>query len=142
MKKIKFLLAAAVSTVLLSVNAFADGTTAAAATNEPGGLTSLLPFVLMIAVFGLLAYFMIIRPDKKRRKEAEDVRSNLKVGDNVTTIGGIIGTITAISGDTFTLDNGLKFRKTAIYTVDDKDVDLDEDDDDEEDVSETPEEKK
>ncbi|MBQ7645698.1 MAG: preprotein translocase subunit YajC [Clostridia bacterium] len=126
----------------MSVRAFADETTTAAA-GETGGLTSLLPFVLMIAVFGLLAYFMIIRPDKKRRKEAEDVRASLKVGDNVTTIGGIIGTITSISGDTFTLDNGLKFRKTAIYTVDDKDIDLDDDDDDEdEEAEEKSEEKK
>ena len=133
MKKLKFLFAASVTSVcsaVMAVKAFAE-TSASVSNpsgdnNNNGGLQSLIPFVLMIAVFGLLAYFMIIRPDKKRRKEAEEMRSGIKVGDNVTTIGGIIGTVASISGDTFTLDNGIKFRKTAIYTIDDKDIDLDD----------------
>jgi preprotein translocase subunit YajC len=144
MKKIKVLFAMFVMTLCsaaMTVKSFAE-TTAATPTETAavdGGFDSrsLLSFVFMIAIFGLLAYFMIIKPDKKRRKEAEDMRSSIKVGDNVTTIGGIIGTIASISGDTFTLDNGLKFRKTAIYTIDDKDVDEYDYDDDDDDAAES-----
>ena len=137
MKKIKLLsslIASAVMTVALSVKAFADETVTDTTAAAGNGLdtSSILPFVLMIGVFGVLAYFLIIRPDKKRRKEADDLRAGLKVGDNVTTIGGIIGTVASIGADTFTLDNGLKFKKTAIYSVDDRDVDEDDEDEDEE----------
>ena len=45
--------------------------------------------IAMIAVF----YFMLIRPEKKRKKEEENLRNSLKVGDRITTIGGIVGKI-------------------------------------------------
>ena len=58
--------------------------------------------VLMVAIF----YFMLIRPENKRKKEAENMRSKLKVGDNVTTIGGITGKIVSIKEDSFVLETG------------------------------------
>ena len=60
---------------------------------QGGGMTSIIMIVAMIAVF----YFLMIRPENKRKKEAEQMRSAVKVGDEITTIGGIIGTVVAIS---------------------------------------------
>ena len=49
----------------------------------------LLPVVVMLAML----YFMMIRPENKRKKQAEEMRNSLKKGDQITTIGGIVGTI-------------------------------------------------
>ena len=55
-----------------------------------GGMGStIIMLVLMIAIF----YFMLIRPENKRKKEAEQMRSAVKKGDKITTIGGIVGTV-------------------------------------------------
>ena len=65
-----------------------------------GGMTSILMIVAMIAVF----YFLMIRPENKRKKEAEQMRSAVKNGDQVTTIGGIIGTVVDVKGDKFVME--------------------------------------
>ena len=52
-------------------------------------MSTVVMLVLMIAVF----YFMLIRPENKRKKEAEQMRSSIKKGDKITTIGGIVGTV-------------------------------------------------
>ena len=56
---------------------------------NPGGslLTMLLPFAFII----LIMYFLVMRPESKRKKQAEEMRNNLKKGDWITTIGGIYG---------------------------------------------------
>ena len=59
-----------------------------------GGMTSIIMIVAMIAVF----YFLMIRPENKRKKEAEQMRSAVKNGDQITTIGGIIGTVVDVKG--------------------------------------------
>ena len=58
--------------------------------------------VVMLAVF----YFMLIRPENKRKKEAEKMRSELTVGDVITSIGGIIGTICAVKENTIVIESG------------------------------------
>lgn len=65
-------------------------------------ITQLAPFILLIVVF----YFLLIRPQRKRDKENKAMLASLKVGDNVTTIGGICGKITAIRDDVLTLEVG------------------------------------
>ena len=72
---------------------------------DPGGVT-LLPSLLMIVVMVAVCYFLIIRPDNKRKKQAETMRSSLKVGDEITTIGGITGTICAVKDKTLVLETG------------------------------------
>ena len=68
-----------------------------------GGLLSMLPMLLIIvAVF----YFMLIRPEKKRKKEAENMRSAMKVGDRITTIGGITGTVVSVKDEHFVIETG------------------------------------
>ena len=58
-------------------------------TASAGMGSTLIMLVLMIAIF----YFMLIRPENKRKKEAEQMRSAVKKGDKITTIGGIVGTV-------------------------------------------------
>lgn len=63
--------------------------------NEPatgGGLSMILIFVAVIAIM----YFLMIRPEKKKQKKVEAMRDALKVGDNITTIGGIVGDVVSI----------------------------------------------
>ena len=57
-------------------------------------LSMLLPFVILIAVF----YFLLIRPENKKKKAAAKMRSELAVGDEITTIGGVVGTICQVNG--------------------------------------------
>ena len=59
------------------------------ATGTAGMSSSLIMMVAMIAIF----YFMLIRPENKRKKEAEQMRSTVKKGDKIVTIGGIVGTV-------------------------------------------------
>ena len=75
----------------------------------------LLPLVLM---FGAL-YFFMIRPENKKRKEAENMRNSLAVGDVITTIGGIVGTICAVKENTIVIETGadrvrIEFTKWAV----------------------------
>ena len=64
--------------------------------------TTIVMLVLMIGVF----YFMLIRPENKRKKEAEQLRSSIKNGDQVITIGGISGTIVDVKEDRFVIETG------------------------------------
>ena len=89
--------------------------TTTAAAPEGGMMTMLLPLVLM---FGLM-YFLMIRPENKRKKEAEQMRSALRVGDKVTTIGGITGTVVHVKDEKFVLETGadqvrIEFEKWAL----------------------------
>ena len=93
-------------------------TDAAASADATGGLLSMLPMLLiMVAVF----YFMIIRPENKRKKEAEQLRSNIKNGDKITTIGGITGKVVDVKEDKFVIETGadqvrIEFAKWALST--------------------------
>ena len=83
----------------------------------PGLASPLIMMVLMFAIF----YFMLIRPENKRKKEAEQMRSAVKTGDKVTTIGGIIGTVVSVKDDKFVMETGadqvrVEFAKWAIST--------------------------
>ena len=67
------------------------------------GLTSsIIMIVVMIAIF----YFMLIRPENKRKKEATEMRNSLTVGDEITTIGGIVGTVCAVKANSVVLETG------------------------------------
>lgn len=79
----------------LTAGAAATETANNAQQQEGSILGMLLPIVLIFVVF----YFFLIRPEKKRKKEVDSMRNSLKVGDEITTIGGIIGTITYINDD-------------------------------------------
>ena len=82
-----------------------------------GGASMILMFVVLIAVF----YFFMIRPENKRKKEAQQMRDSLKVGDNITTIGGIIGDIVSIKDNSIVIETTtdrvrVEFAKFAVST--------------------------
>lgn len=76
--------------------------------------------LLLVAMVGVM-YFIIIRPQKKKQKEDQALRDNLQIGDEITTIGGIVGKIVTIKEDTVVIETGadrvkLKFLRGAIQT--------------------------
>ena len=80
---------------------FLEGTTPT--TNPTADLLSMLPMLIAcIAIF----YFMLIRPENKRKKEAEKMRSELRNGDRITTIGGIQGVVVDVKSDKFVIETG------------------------------------
>ena len=72
-------------------------------TATAGGMgSSMIMLVVMLAVF----YFMLIRPENKRKKEAEEMRSSVKTGDKITTIGGICGTVVNVKESKIVIETG------------------------------------
>ena len=61
--------------------------------------------VLLVLMFAML-YFFMIRPENKRKKEAENLRNSLAVNDEVTSIGGITGTVCAVKENTIVIETG------------------------------------
>ena len=76
------------------------------ATTGPAAGADLMSTILMMVVMVGIFYFMLIRPENKRKKEAEDMRASLKVGDEITTIGGIVGKIVDIKGENIVVETG------------------------------------
>ena len=81
-----------------------------------GGMGSTI--VMMVAMLGIF-YFMLIRPENKRKKEAEQMRSAVKTGDKVTTIGGVVGTVVDVKENNVVVETSadqvrIEFAKWAI----------------------------
>ena len=68
-----------------------------------GGMMSSI--IMMVAMLGIF-YFLLIRPENKRKKEAEQMRSSVKNGDEITTIGGIVGKVVNVKEDKFVIETG------------------------------------
>jgi preprotein translocase subunit YajC len=64
--------------------------------------SSIIIFAVLIGVF----YFFLIRPENKKKKKIAEMRNSLTVGDDITTIGGMIGKIVSIKDDTITFETG------------------------------------
>lgn len=92
---------------------------AAAATGTGTGMPGMLiMIVIMFAVF----YFFVIRPENKKKKKTEEMRNSLSLGDEIITIGGMIGKIVQITEDTITFETGedrvrIQTKKWAISTT-------------------------
>ena len=89
-------------------------------TSTTPGLAS--PLIMMVVMFAIF-YFMLIRPENKRKKEAEQMRSSVKTGDKITTIGGIIGTVVNVKEDKIVIETSadqvrIEMAKWAISTND------------------------
>ncbi|WP_297197947.1 preprotein translocase subunit YajC [uncultured Flavonifractor sp.] len=96
-------------------NAMLSSTTSVDTTSSLMGM--LIPIVLLVAVF----YFLLIRPENKKKKAAAKMRSELAVGDQITTIGGIVGTICAVKENTIVIETSsdrvrMEFTKWAVST--------------------------
>jgi preprotein translocase subunit YajC len=114
-------------------------TTTPDAAQQAGGLGAMLmslsPFLIVIP----LMYFLMIRPQKKRQKEEQKMRNSVRVGDEITTIGGITGRVLNIKDDALVIETGadrtkMTIKKWALQSVDtihdNDDFDDDDDDDD------------
>ena len=77
----------------------------------------------IIVVMFVAMYFFMIRPQKKQEREINNMRDNLQVGDEITTIGGIIGKIVSIKEETLMIETGhdrtkIRILKTAVRNED------------------------
>ncbi len=119
----------------------ATATTTANTGTATGGTGSLIGMLLMWGGIILVMYFLMIRPQRKKQKEEQKMREDLRVGDEITTIGGICGRVVSIKEDSLVIETGadrskMTIKKWAIQsneTVHDaplEDIDDDDDDDD------------
>ena len=88
----------------------------AAATSGAGGSGSM---IIILLLFFVLMWFFMIRPEKKKQKKIEAMRSALSVGDEIVTIGGIMGTVVHVTEDDITIETGEdkvrgQFKKWAV----------------------------
>ena len=84
----------------------------------------IISIVYMVALFAIF-YFLFIRPQRKKEKQLEELRSSLEVGQMVTTIGGMLATVTKVEEEFVVLEVGpnrtkMPFKKWAIASVEEK----------------------
>lgn len=89
-----------------------------------GGSWSLL---ITVGVMLVMMYLLIYLPQRKQNKKDAQMRDSMDIGDEVTTIGGIVGRVVAIKDDTFVLETGsdrvkIRFRKSAISSLEKLDM--------------------
>ena len=94
-----------------------------AANGANAGKSQISLIVMMVLLFAVM-YFVMIRPQKKKQKEEQQMRDSIEVGDEITTIGGIVGIVCAIADkdDTLVIETGsdrtkIRFRRSAISSV-------------------------
>ncbi len=86
--------------IIMRAEASAGGAGDPAAMNTTG---SVLYFIFSFGLLALVFYFFMIRPQRKKDKEAKQLRDNLQIGDEVTTIGGIVGIVVRRNDETGTV---------------------------------------
>lgn len=105
---------------LTAADAASTADTAAAEAGIAGqGITTIIMLVAMVAVF----YFFMYRPQKKQEKETAAMRNSLQVGDEITTVGGIIGKVISIKEETVMIETGrdgtkIRILRSAIKSID------------------------
>lgn len=85
----------------------------AAAAGEGGAGSTLLSFLPLVVIIAIM-YFLMIRPQRKREKEVQEMRSKLEVGDEIVTAGGIIGRVVSIREDSIVVETGSDRSKIRI----------------------------
>ena len=81
-----------------------------------------ISMIVMLVIMFAVMYFLLYRPQKKQQKKDAEMRNSLEIGDEVTTIGGIVGRVIALKEDTFVLETGsdrtkIRFRRAAVQAV-------------------------
>ncbi len=87
-----------------------------------GGGFANYTFIIMIVVMLAALYFLMLRPQKKKEKKANEMRNSIEIGDEVTTIGGIVGRVVNLKEDTFIIETAgdrsrMRFKRWAIQEV-------------------------
>ena len=93
------------------------------ATTQAAGTANMITTVVMLVAMIAIFYFFMYRPQKKQEKETNDMRNGLQVGDEITTIGGIIGKIVSMKDETVLIEtsnerNKIRILRTAVRNVD------------------------
>lgn len=119
--------------MIKALAATAEGTVGQTPDTASSMTQMIIYLVIMVAIF----YFLLIRPQKKREKQTRIMLNEMRAGDEIITIGGIMGTIVSVKDDSVMIETGanrtkLKFEKSAIKTV----LTVHDDDEDEEDEGE------
>ena len=86
----------------------ASGTGAA---GSNGGSLSMI--LMLVAMLGIM-YFLMIRPQKKKQKEEQAMRDNIQIGDEITTIGGIMGRVVTVKDDSLIIETGADRNKMKV----------------------------
>jgi preprotein translocase subunit YajC len=89
---------------------------------EAGGMNSMITLVGYVAFFGVIMYFMLYRPQKKRDAKAKELMSSLQVGMKVTTVSGVVGKIINIKDDVVTIETSIERTQLDILKWAIKDV--------------------
>lgn len=130
-KILSFVMITAIAVLSLSMVAFATEGAATAspatATNaaqgqKPAGFSPWIMIIIYILFFVVVGYFLIYRPNKKRKKQEEELRNSITLGDEVTTIGGIVGKVVNIKDDNVTVETSIdktlmEFKNWAIRDI-------------------------
>ncbi len=82
-------------------------------TTQASGGSGLSMIIIMVALFGVM-YFMMIRPQKKKQQQEQNMRDNIQVGDEITTIGGIMGRVVTVKEDSLIIETGADRNKMKI----------------------------
>lgn len=120
MKKVILTALGVMATLGLTSCASASST---GASGESGDMTSMLPMIAIYILLFVAMYFFLIRPNSKKKKQEEELRNSLEIGDELITIGGIMGRVVSIKDDdSFILETGpdrtkMQFKKWAISTI-------------------------
>ena len=86
----------------------------------PAGTSAYSSIIMLVLIF-VVFYLFLIRPENKRKKKLESMRNNLTLGDEIVTIGGIIGKVVQVTEETITIETGedrvrIQFKKWAVST--------------------------
>ncbi len=89
------------------------GGTAASGASGTSTQNPMSMIIMMVALFGVM-YFVMIRPQKKKQKEEQNMRDSIQVGDEITTIGGIMGRVVTVKEDSLIIETGADRNKMKI----------------------------
>ncbi len=95
----------------------------ASAEGGADGGRSQVSSIIMLVVMAVAMYFLMIRPQKKKQKEEQQLRDSIQIGDEITTIGGIMGRVVTVKDDSIVIETGtdrvrMRFQRWAIQTND------------------------
>ncbi|MBQ2733794.1 MAG: preprotein translocase subunit YajC [Clostridia bacterium] len=101
---------------------FLDEASSAANAGNMGPMGGMSTILMLVVIF-IAMYFIVIRPQKKQEKEKAQMLNNLQVGDEITTIGGIIGKVISIKEETCMIETGkdktrIRILKSSVARVD------------------------
>ena len=92
---------------------FLLSSTSGTSSTASGGKSQISLIIMMVLMFAVM-YFVMIRPQKKKQKEVQQMRDSIEVGDEITTIGGIVGRVVTVKEDSLIIETGADRNKMKI----------------------------